>query len=68
MRSTRGAFRYLGFRVTRQDLRVAGPGVARAERRLRSLAVRQEDVKLERSLASYRGWLRFPARSDDATD
>lgn len=64
VRSTRGAFTYLGFRVTRQDLRVTGPGLARAERRLRTLAAGGDHGKAQRSLASYRGWLRFPASSE----
>lgn len=62
VRSTRQAFTYLGYRVTRDAIRVAGPAVARAEERVRSLVARGDEEKADRSLASYRGWLSFPAR------
>lgn len=61
VRSARGAFTYLGYRITRQDIRATAAHVHRAQARLYALTESGQLDKADRSLESYRGSLSFPA-------
>lgn len=59
VRRTTGTFVYLGYRIRRSGVRVAPERLERAEKRLARLARGGDQERLDRSLASYRGWVRF---------
>lgn len=49
----------MGYRIRRSGVRVAPERLEQAERRLYRLGRGGDPARLERSLAAYRGWLRF---------
>ncbi len=58
-RSTRGRFTYLGYRVSRAGIRPADAMLARMRQRMTALMREGDDETIERSVASYRGVVRF---------
>ncbi len=58
-RSTRGRFTYLGYRVSRAGIRPAEAMLARMRQRMTELLLEGDVETIERSVASYRGVVRF---------
>lgn len=61
VRSARASFTYLGYRVHREHISVAQARLRRAERRLAHAARHGGPERVARALASYKGWVTFPA-------
>jgi RNA-directed DNA polymerase len=59
VRSTRGRFTYLGYRVARAGVEPTREALRRMQRRVSELVLRGDAVSVRRSLASYRGVLTF---------
>ncbi len=58
-KSTRGRFTYLGYRVSRAGIRPADAMLAKMRRRMTELMLEGDAESIERSVASYRGVVRF---------
>ncbi len=58
-RSSRGRFNYLGYRVSRAGIRPAPAMLDKMRRRITELVLEGDAETIERSVASYRGVVRF---------